>query len=806
MGCWMIKIIRYGLLMICLFFAAQKMFIIAQHQSSDPKQLLDETTALETKKQCRNLICLFGDKNDEQLFGENHATVDNLINALREQVAPIIVTTEFLRHFCYWKTHSVEVMRNLKLRGMNIIGVHLTDKNWHCYAHKKGALMLLMPKKYIETHGINHGNDIRAQMESCGFDVSDLDKINDVSPSTVLQYIDSHKQTYDDIIDYFESMFIKNRNVSFDAPLWNIYVMGHGGISFTDRSITAEIITQREDKLKEAMIAESASAGEIEKYEDSLRYWQEMSHELKKYGIIRKGSMAGLPANSFMQLLSFFAKEIRTSYLHYDSCFSGGSNQASINEQLLQIDVNYIISAQGVNESVTYSFASIPFSSPKVFINFFTTLEQFFCNSAQFVARQKGITKDPIAEIVSTVVNKEMIDWTQPFVRIPKVGVFNAFAVDKKVKILTNVIARAHELEGMPIDCTDPEIQTIVVYPSYIGAPLKINKGVAIVSPAPQIVAQKETIHLFEKVIYNDRLCNVIANFVSFNTRYEPIIFVIKELYCFDYAYSGLGAGDKKPIVVKDLILHIKGSGTDYYLDVATHVIFSLNSINYSLEHTIGELQNSNISALFKQLCNRVISVVNRSDFNRLAEVIAGSVAIKNFAKDEMSLSRIVEHFENKVTRSVRVEKPGSLKNVLLRKRLDSLERSITQEALNEQKAWLKSKNKSVVSLIRSLDRYKKEAENLSNEIDALSMEGQDTQLYSDLKTRIINASNSIKKEYELAVSQLSWFEYAAMKMSSFHVPSPYNMAKKVGAAAVNKIVVPVHSKLFHVNEFSKPR
>ena len=810
MGCWMMKKIRYGLLIICLFFATQKMFVVAQHQSSDPKQLSAEIIVSGVKKQCRNLICLFGGKNDEELFGKNHAMVGALINALREQVAPIIVTTEFLRHFCYWKTHSVEVIKSLSMQIFihidEIIRAQLTDKNWHCYAHKKGALMLLMPKKYIETHGVDHGNDIRAQMESCGFDVSDLDKIGDVSPSTVLQYIDSHRQTYDDIIDYFESMFIKNSNVSFDAPLWNIYVTGHGSISFVDRSITAESIAESEGKFKRAIALEEASVSKIEEYKGGLRYWQQKSHELKKYGEIRIGFMAGLPANSFMQLLSFFAKEIHTSYLHYDSCFSGGSNQAAINEQLSEINVNYIVSAQGINESVTYGFVSIPPLPPQVFTNFFTMLERFFCNSGQFVAQQKGTVEDPIAEIVSTVINKERIDWTQPFVRIPNVGVFNAFAVDKTVKILTHAIARAHEFEGMPIDCTDPEIKTIVVYPSYIGTPLKINKGVAIVSPAPQIVAQKESIHLFEKVIYNDRLCNVIANFVSFNTRHEPIIFVIKELHCFDYAYSGLGVGDKKPIIIKNVIIHIKGFGTGNDLDVTTHVLFSLNSINYSLVHTIGELQNNNISALFKQLCNRVISVVNRSEFNRLAEVFVGRAAMENFEKNEISLPRIIEYFKNNVVnKSVRVEKPGLLKNVLLLKRLDSLERSITQEALSEQKAWIKSKNKSIaLSLVRTLDRYKKEAEKLIDEIDALP-QVRSGQLHDDLKTRIINASNSIKKEYELAVSQLSWSEYAAMKMSSFHVPSTYNMAKKV-SAVVSKVIAPVQSEFSRIMGLSKPR
>ena len=800
MGCWMIKIIRYGLLMVCLLFAAQKMFVVAQHESSDPKQLSAEIIVSEAKKQCRNLICLFDVRNDEQLFGNNSFVGVHLMNALREKVAPIIVTTDNLRHFCYWKTHLMEVVKNFSFNHLryflsNIIMTQLTDKDWYCYAHKKTKLMLLIPKNYVAINASGQKNDIHTQMKHCGFDVSNLDKISNVSPVTILKYIDSHQRTYNNIINAFESMFIKHRDQLINSLLWNIYVAGHGEIVSIDRRYTAESITQREDELRRAIALEDSSTREIEQYEDDLFYLKKLSDDLNKHGVIRSGYSAGLKFNDFLQLISFFAKNIQTSYLHYSTCFSGGFNQALLNQELSQINAQFIVSAKGINESEAYGQPSKVFGS-SVFTNFFTAVGQFFCNPIEFVAQQKVRKKDPIAEIVSTVVNKHLMDFDQPFVRIPNVGVFNAFSVDKQVKILTNAMVRAHELEGAPIDCTDPEIKTILVYPSYIGSPLEINEGVAIVSPAPQVAAQKETIHVFEKVIYNDQLYAIIANFVSFNARYEPIIFVIKELHCLDYAHSGLEVGDKKPIVIKDMVIYIKGFGSNY-LDVAIDVVFSFNNVNYSCMEEINNLQGSN--ELFKKFKAMSFSSIAQPRFDRLAEVLIGRTAMKSFEKNEISLPRIIEYFENKVVKkSVRVEKPGSLKNVLLLKRLDSLERSITQEALSEQKAWIKSKNKSVaLSLVRNLDRYKQEAEKLIDEIDALP-QVRSGQLHDDLKTRIMNAYTIINKESKLAASQLSWLEYFAM-----HAPSPRDMVKKVGTKA-SKIIAPMSSRISRITESPK--
>jgi hypothetical protein len=71
------------------------------------------------------------------------------------------------------------------------------------------------------------------------------------------------------------------------------------------------------------------------------------------------------------------------------------------------------------------------------------------------------------------------------------------------------------------------------------------------------------------------------------------------------------------------------------------------------------------------------------------------------------------------------------------------------------------------------------------------------------LKTRIIDIQNIINKEYELAISQLSAFKYAVMRM-----PSLGDMAKKINNK-INNIIAPMRTKFSHFMEvfrYSKPR
>ena len=516
------------------------------------------------------------------------------------------------------------------------------------------------------------------------------------------------------------------------------------------------------------------------KKEDVIKQRQYRVDELKfkrqqnqLYDEVRgvRGQIAGLPYADFAQLISFFEKGIKTSYLHYASCFSGGSNQALVSKELSEMQASFIVSTQGVNESTTSSS-----SYSGNFTPFFAACQNFFCASDQVVATRKSqwfSEKDPIASIVTTVIDKATSDKNQPFVRIPKIGVFNALVVDKQVKLLTNAIARAHELEGTLIDYSDSAIKTILVYPFYVGVPLKVNSHVAFVSPSPQSVKPIQTIHIFENIVYPRVLSSVIANFVSFNTRYEPITFVIKKLRCFDYANSGLGVGDKHFMDISDLIIHITSVKRPDIndLDVVVDALFTFNDKHYLLSTTINELQNSkqpNIERLFTQLKAPVI-LLNQTNLTNLAQKILNTQEIEN----NIVPSRIVELLQEKIGQATRVEKIGELKYALVLKKIDSLERAVTQEALTQQKAHLQHNNQPVAALVSSLQKLINAASQLLVEINQLTVEQLSSELIAAspeqveanrnyLKTRVVKAQELLNKEYELAASQLTWSEYAA--------------------------------------------
>ena len=192
------------------------------------------------KKKCNNLICIFDAIPAESLSGDNHAMGYSLMYALQEKVAPIIVTKNIMEHVCYWGTHRLEVIRNnffgdyWKRRFMSLVmGTGLDG--WECYVHKGLGLVLLIPQKYIETHSTMRSSQAEDPITQCGFNIENLEKIKDVSCSTILEYIQKHTPAYDYVVDDFESMFIKNADQVEQAPTWNIFVTGHGGPVGGDR-------------------------------------------------------------------------------------------------------------------------------------------------------------------------------------------------------------------------------------------------------------------------------------------------------------------------------------------------------------------------------------------------------------------------------------------------------------------------------------------------------------------------------------------------------------------------------------------
>ena len=52
--------------------------------------------------------------------------------------------------------------------------------------------------------------------------------------------------------------------------------------------------------------------------------------------------------------MKFFEKNIKTSFLHYSTCFGGGVNQTFFNDELKKLNVSFIVSSEGMAETSTY--------------------------------------------------------------------------------------------------------------------------------------------------------------------------------------------------------------------------------------------------------------------------------------------------------------------------------------------------------------------------------------------------------------------------------------------------------------------
>jgi hypothetical protein len=391
-----------------------------------------------------------------------------------------------------------------------------------------------------------------------------------------------------------------------------------------------------------------------------------------------------------------------------------------------------MVGAVGINETISCA------NSYSVYSDFFNNLELFFGKPDAFIEKIKkaGWTKDSISFLVSHAVDKELLDILQPWIYIPAAGVFNAFSVDKSIKILTKALTKAHEFEDEVIDFTDSDIRTIIVYPTYIGVPVKVKAHVAIVSPTglmienepvtfekdkkekeedPDTWSTKDSnsniIHFFEKIIYDDKLSSVIPNFLSFQTSYFPISFVIKELVCFDYNNSGLSDGDNHQIILNNVIISKYRSGIA--------ILFNYNSSSYSFFEKISPV-SINSKELFERFANLAVSQLEP---NELGQFLAKSNLLKHCGLDKdgaySSIEEIVQGIELKINKEFMVQKPGTLKKSLLLKQKNVLENYADRFAKlypsNDPK-----KQKRFLAYKKNLPRSIEQAKKLEEEINKL--------------------------------------------------------------------------------------
>lgn len=598
-------------------------------ESVENEKIQEEENEIETLqlksqrlKQCYDLMILIDDT--EAINSKDQSVSRDFIVALVERNFPIIVSRSVVYNVCMqYQSYNPLNYLFLNTRTMGtfnkplLYSISLTNNDWYCYDHPTADMMLFVPKNYTaqwSTTASDTGNDL---MKKCGFVTTHLQKIDFFDPNMLIKHIEGKNKNSSlaktPIIQSITSMLSTPDKPN--QPTWNIYLGGHGTTGL---------------------------------------------------------EIAGLLTNDFFELLKSLQK-INCSYLHYCSCYAGGINQVAVQKELSSLQVNFIVSTQGINEQSVYG-TSIS-SPPTRFTNFFNATEMFFGNTKAFVQqKQQSQQKDPLAFIVSTIIDKDFLNYSKPFIYLPSAGVFNALTVDQSVKIITNSIARAHEFENKTMNFTDPKIETIIVYPQYIGVPLIIRSGITIVSPMESTPVE---IHIFEKIIYQDTLASFLAGFTASNVKFKPVIFAIKQVECLNYKNSGL-ENASHDLILENMIIQLLFAPNinTSVLDSSTLFNFDKETYQLSLKETFEKDSDihSIISNKYKNIAAQEISRIKRPaktsndllyDFTSYKLQDYLNKPAKNI---DRTLSDIIDLLQSAIDTTTIVQKPGSLQNILLKK------------------------------------------------------------------------------------------------------------------------------------------
>lgn len=508
-----------------------------------------------------DVIMILDPEQDETIEKGSGPLVASLLYALQEKVAPIIVSTNLLEFILHLKqqigdndlqrlrtmivtttnadamvsaarqlciTHGINDKDAIKVAILSIIDFYNGDIQY--YFHKKENLVLLIPKQYIlKNKPLAAHVSWNDQVKTCGFNGNVVVPVLVPVASELQKQLDHQKSisvNREEFLANLMALFIPKK----EEDKWVIYIEGHGQMAESDE--------------KSQIMPETAY-------------------------------IAGLSFNEFKSLMEFFNKDLNVGFVHYTTCFGGGWNQTAVNKILSSLNVNFIVSAEGIDETSTYGMLLkfVPSSnqkglvvSQKPFSEFFGLLRLFIDQPEEFVRSKGERGKDPVATILRAIV-PNMKETNQPFVRFPSIGVFGALALEKNVKILTQAIVKAREIEKKPIDLSNTEVTDLIVYPPRINIPLNLGKKMrSIVSPTSQAVVQSnEVVHIFREVNFDGTMQDLLFSLVWRNARLHTQTFIIKKLTGILYDTSHFLGDPNKKQPINNLIVQIKGIvGTNY--------------------------------------------------------------------------------------------------------------------------------------------------------------------------------------------------------------------------------------------------
>lgn len=496
-----------------------------------------------------DVIMLIDREEKETIETKNRALTSDLIVALQSNAAPIIVSSNILKIIMELRQKisednlkklrdlietttdeaavislATELLDRYDLNNDNptdlaiLSLINFDNKDVNCYFHKSAPLVLLIPKKYIlKNKSIATNLNLHDQAKACGFNSMHFTITDLIAPEHALEKLQHQKTPSTKQIQLIDNLTASFTSKKDNEEKWIIYISGHG---------------------------------EPARFDNDGKVIRETAH------------VAGLHFNEFKNLIEFFNKNLNVGFMHYNTCFGGGSNQAALNQILSALNAQFIVSAEGSDETSTYGNALtlIPFDkrlilSKEPLLDFFTLLNLFIDKPREFV-QLKGPKIDPFVKILRTIV-PEMTETNQPSIRFPSVGVFKAFALENTVKVLTQSIVTAHEIEKRPIDLTNTEITDLIIYPSRINVPMNLGSKVkSIVFPTSKTIEQSdETVHIFQEVIFENTLQELLFSLIYRNAHFHRQRLIVKKLTGISYELSDL------PIApaIHNLIVQIQG-------------------------------------------------------------------------------------------------------------------------------------------------------------------------------------------------------------------------------------------------------
>lgn len=636
------------------------------------------------------------------------AMVSSLVCALRDKTAPIIVTSNLLEVIVSLQqkigdkdlqrlrtlmqttsdqsesmalaqglltSHGIDtkIGINIILRIISIID--LDKSNWNCYLHNSANVALLIPKQYIQQNiptAIN--SNPKDQAQACGFNPAIITVIDDLSADNLLQ-----KLKLQQAAPIQEEKFVTNLTALIipdkEERKWVIYLAGHGLPAQTLFDIRGQLERAKKaaNNAHKNFPNDPAYAKEIISHNQSeIRRCEKILAKYKSDIMPETAQIAGLPLNDFKRLLRFFDKHMNVAFLHYMTCYGGGSNQALVNRELKKLKVDFIVSAEGINETSIIHSISIDSNSAgpglittgQNFSQFFKLLKLYVDKPEEF-EKLKGKNKEPLAEILRSVVT-HMEPRNQPFVRLPDAGAFEVLALDKKVKSLTKAVVKEYESKKQPIDLSkDTEVEVIIDYPARINVPLDLGAidHQEIVAPTPRRVSTSfEIIHIFKEIHAQQTMQSFMFHLIHLNARRNKQTFVVKKLTGILCEKSGLPVG--KENIIHNLIIQIKGvlgnlqesEGIEGYatpenvepnvIGANVEVAFELNNVIYQSYFTLPNFTDYTIESF--QSFSFTGTPVAKADWKGFAEIFIPVAKVKDISKP-ITMDAIVKYISDRI-------------------------------------------------------------------------------------------------------------------------------------------------------------